>query len=448
MDDRDALGFLSGEFRCPETERRFRESQAAAELRQMRLLWAAALACFLLYLPLDYLAPPGPSNVLLWGRCSILGVGACVLLLLQVPAWQAHRDWIASLGLCLVMACYGALLGERGQTTGALLLLLLGSYLFSPCRFSLHCATGVIGSTAAVAAARGSLPWLDASYLLPANLLAILALAQLNRGRRRLYRQGQRLAREVRRRRSAQRRLHRANRRNLALLYNALPPHVASQLRRHPGRRPAKIVDGACVLFSDLVGFTGLARQLPPDELLKLLDRVFTVFDRIAGRNGLEKIKTIGDAYLAVAGLGTGSVQPAVCAARTALEQQRVLACIARDTGLALQLRVGVHRGTVVAGVIGHKRYAFDIWGDTVNVASRLQAVAPPGGILVSAELRQACEERFRFGPERELDLRGRGPVLASPLYGDATASRSTINAAMSSAASDSQSTTRSAKRS
>lgn len=448
MKDRHALRYLSGEFRCRHVERRYRDSQAQSELRQLRLIWSVALGCFLIYLPVDYLIIPEPTHKLLWARAGILGTGVAVLLLLRSRAWQSRRDWVTSLGLCLAMAGYGVVLGERGQSAGALLLLLLGGYLFSPNRFSLHCATGAAGSAAAVVAADGELPWLDASFLLPANLLAMLALAQLNRGRRRLYRQGRQLAAEVHRRQAAQKRLHRAHRQNLALLYNALPPAVATQLRRQPGRRPARLVDGASVLFADLVGFTLLTRQLSPAELLRLLDRVFVVFDHIAGRHGLEKIKTIGDAYLAVAGLNACSGASAVSAAHVALEQQRAVARIARDTGLELRLRVGLHSGAVVAGVIGSKRYAFDIWGETVNIASRLQSAAPPGGVLVSSAVRRGCGGQFQFGPEGVMNLRGCGPVRACALYPGPSASCAASRAAMSSADSESQSTVISAKRS
>ena len=443
MDDRDALRFFSGEFRCADTERAFRAAQARAELRQIRLLWSVALVCFTLYLPVDL-----DSNQATWGRCGVLAAGASVLLLLSFPYWQARRDQVSSVGLLLALSCYGAVLGARDQGPGALLLLLLGSYLFSPCRFSLHCVTGLLGSAVAVVAAAGAVGPLDVSYLVPANLLAMLALAQANRGRRRLYRQGLRLAREGRLRDQAQQQLQRLHRQNLGLLYNALPPAVARQLRENPGRRPARLVASATMVFADLVGFTPLARTLSPRELVRLLDRVFRAFDALAERHGLEKIKTVGDAYLAAAGLYRRNGKPAADAARMALAQQRVIEAIAARTGLALDLRVGLHTGPVVAGVLGSKRYAFDIWGDAVNVASRLQTAAPPGGILVSTAARRACGSGFRFGEESRLPLKGCGDVSASLLYGLQSARRSASRAAVASADCAATDTVISAKRS
>lgn len=413
------IRFCSGEFLCPETERAWRHSQRSQELRQVRLIWAAALACVAAYLPLDYLQRAGLPMDLWWPRLGIIAAGCAVLSLLCLPRLQHHRDWVTGAGLVVAMACYGALLAGREQpSSGALLLLVLGSYLFSPGSFTQHWVTGTAGSLGAVLAAGGTLPWLEASYLVPANLLAALTLAQLNRQRRRVYRQGLALQREVAGRRRAQRRLSALYRQNRRLLYNALPAAVAQQLRRHPQRRPAREIAEATLLFADIVGFSPLARRLSARQLLTLLNDLFSAFDDLADRYGLEKIKTIGDAYFAVAGLAPGDMQPAAQAVEMALGLGRATGIVGRRRGLHLALRIGLHTGPVVAGVLGHKRYAFDVWGDAVNIASRLQAAAPAGGILVSESTRRRCPPGFRFSAPRELALRGCGPVVASALLG------------------------------
>ncbi len=410
MDDGKHIAGLSGEFRSARLERRYRAQQAAAELRQLRLLWLVALACFACYLPAETLArgtkPPWPE---LWPRLGILSVGLSVLWVLQQPSVVALRDWISSVGLVTAMASYGCLLAARDDgSSGALLLLLLGSYLFSPCRFSLHCVTGLLGSLAAAYLARNSVAGLELSYLLPANVLSALALAGLNRSRRRLYLQGRQLAL-----------LHQ---RNQALLYNTLPEPVAQQLRDNPGSRPVRLVPSVTVVFADIVGFSELVRNLTPGQLLTLLDALFSAFDAIADRRGLEKIKTIGDAYLAAAGLTPGKPGEGLRAVQMASDLQRAATRVGRRQHLELTLRVGVHTGPVVAGVLGSKRYAFDIWGETVNVASRLQAAAPVGGILVSDATRVACGGRLALGERQRLELRGCGQVLASALQGIGTA--------------------------
>lgn len=419
MEDGGDIHAGSGEFRDPAMERHWRQEQAARELRQVRLLWGAALVFFGGYLPLEHLAlGAGLAPALLWPRLGILLIGGAVLLLLRDHRLHRWRDLVTGCGLALAMTCYGALLAARGQhSAGALLLLVVGSYLFSPGRFLAHCVTGVAGSLGAIVASAGALPWLEASYLLPANVLAALALAQLNRERRRLYWQGLSLQREMARRRQLQRQFDQVHRQNRALLYNALPAAVVQQLRRQPGRRPARLHPEATLLFADVVDFSGLARRTSPRELLRLLDTLFSAFDALAEQHGVEKIKTIGDAYFAVAGLDS-AVGPPRRAAALALDLRRAAATTGRQRGMPLRLRIGLHTGPVVAGVLGRTRYAFDVWGDAVNIASRLQSAAPAGGILVSETTRRACREAYRFGAPRPLQLKGCGRVVACPLYG------------------------------
>lgn len=406
MDDKKYFAPISGEFRSRQREWRYRRRQAAGELKQLQLLWLVALACFAVYLPVEVLVhASSPPWSQLWPRLGILAVGVTVLLVLRLSHCRRYRDGISSLGLLLAMACYGTLLASRGTAgSGALLLLLLGSYLFSPGGFRLHCLTGVAGSAAAAWLSWPQVPALELSYLLPANILAALALGQFNRSRRRLYLREQRLAS-----------LHRRNR---SLLYNALPRQIALQLRDNPRRRPVRFVPAATVLFADIVGFSQLARELSPPQLLALLDALFSAFDRLAERHGPEKIKTIGDAYLAVTGLSSNRHDAALQAVLMARAMHSVAARVGRRQQLQLSLRVAVHHGPVVSGVLGSKRYAFDIWGETVNIASRLQAEAEVGGTLVSEAARVACHGTLCLGPPRILELRGCGAIRAAPLLG------------------------------
>jgi class 3 adenylate cyclase len=166
------------------------------------------------------------------------------------------------------------------------------------------------------------------------------------------------------------------------LLYNVLPREVAARLKA--GEAVADSFADLTVLFVDLVDFSKLSRKVSPGHLVKLLNTFFSAADRCAERHGLEKVKTIGDAYLAVAG-GMGSrdadSHAALAFARGLIEE---LDGIARETGILLQARIGIHTGPVVGGVIGSTRLAYDYWGDTMNIASRLQGAAPPNGIAVS----------------------------------------------------------------
>jgi class 3 adenylate cyclase len=166
------------------------------------------------------------------------------------------------------------------------------------------------------------------------------------------------------------------------LLYNVLPREVAARLRA--GEAVADAFSDLTVLFVDLVGFSGIAKRLSPGHLVEVLNTFFSAADSCAEKHGLEKVKTIGDAYLAVAG-GMGSRGTD---SRAALAFSRDLIAdlerLAEATGIPLKARIGVHTGPVVGGVIGTTRLAYDYWGDTMNIASRLQAAAPPNGIAVS----------------------------------------------------------------
>ena len=166
------------------------------------------------------------------------------------------------------------------------------------------------------------------------------------------------------------------------LLYNVLPQEVAARLRA--GEAVADSFSDLTAVFVDLAGFSTLAKRLSPGHLVKLLNTFFSAADRCAERHGLEKVKTIGDAYLAVAG-GMASAgsdgQAAILFARDLVAE---LIEIEKASGLPLKARIGVHSGPAVGGVIGSSRLAYDYWGDTMNVASRLQGVAPLNGVAVS----------------------------------------------------------------
>jgi len=167
-----------------------------------------------------------------------------------------------------------------------------------------------------------------------------------------------------------------------ALLYNVLPREVAARLKA--GDAVADAFTDVTVVFVDLVGFSRLAKRLSPGHLVQLLNAYFSAGDRCMERHGLEKVKTIGDAYLAVAGGMASRGADAAAAVAFAGDLIGELAALSEERGIALQARVGLHVGPAVGGVIGSHRLAYDYWGDTMNVASRLQAAAAPDGIAVS----------------------------------------------------------------
>ncbi len=195
--------------------------------------------------------------------------------------------------------------------------------------------------------------------------------------------------------------------RSRQLLLNVLPERI---VRRLEGGE-VRIADAhasATVLFSDFVDFTRIAAALEPQALIDELNELFSEFDAICERNGVEKIKTIGDAYLAVGGLSESVPDDAVAVAETALAMGEFVA--GRTGGLAdWQIRIGVHSGPLLAGVVGTHRFAYDVWGDTVNTASRLETTSEPGRIQVSDEVARRLGDGYVLESRGRIELKGMG---------------------------------------
>ena len=201
------------------------------------------------------------------------------------------------------------------------------------------------------------------------------------------------------------------------LLLNILPKPIAERLKR--GEKViADSFPEVTVLFSDFVGFTKLSARISAAELVGLLNEIFSAFDLLCEQHGLEKIKMIGDAYMVVGGLPVPRADHAAAVARLALAMQAELARFSATLATPLRMRIGIHTGPVVAGVIGTRKFAYDLWGDTVNLASRMESHAPPGGILVTAATRKLLHGQFTFRPGRVMRVKGKGRVTTHLLTG------------------------------
>jgi adenylate cyclase len=200
--------------------------------------------------------------------------------------------------------------------------------------------------------------------------------------------------------------LHRENQR---LLLNVLPASIAEKLKQQVGIIAERFED-VSVLFADLVGFTPLSVRIPPTALVELLNRVFSGFDELADEHGVEKIKTIGDAYMAVGGLIEPNPDHVGAMAMMALGMIGHVRSM-NDEFPDLAVRVGVQVGSVIAGVIGIRKFIYDVWGDTVNTASRLESHGTPGRVHVSDAVQARLQERFAFEPRGTIELKGRGPM-------------------------------------
>lgn len=201
------------------------------------------------------------------------------------------------------------------------------------------------------------------------------------------------------------------------LLRNVLPSPIADRLRV----RQDVIADAfaeVTILFCDLAQFTELSSRTGPAELVQLLNRVFTRFDVIAQRHGLEKIKTIGDAYMAAAGVPVPREDHADAAAEMALDLLRALDELNRELGLGLQARIGLNSGPVVAGVIGQQKFAYDLWGDAVNTAARMESHGVVGEIQVSHSTFERLQRRYRVEERGTIEVKGKGPMRVYFLKG------------------------------
>jgi len=212
------------------------------------------------------------------------------------------------------------------------------------------------------------------------------------------------------RRKRAETALRHEQQRTESLLCNILPEKIAQRLKRETSTI-ADYYSDVTVLFADIVGFTRMSSQIEPHELVRRLNQIFSAFDELSETHGLEKIKTIGDAYMVVGGLPSPRDDHASAIAAMALDMQDAIALFNEDRDTAIGIRIGIHSGPVIAGVIGIKKFIYDLWGDTVNIASRLESHGVPDRIQISEATRDRLDDTFTYCERGEIDLKGRGKM-------------------------------------
>ena len=202
--------------------------------------------------------------------------------------------------------------------------------------------------------------------------------------------------------------IEKKNRENETLLLNILPEPIADRLRGGENGIADQFAD-VSVLFADIVGFTQMAGTVPAGEVVEMLNGLFTRFDAAAQHLEIEKIKTIGDAYMAVCGLPIANKNHAQRMVQMGVRMIHIAREYGKDRGLKLQLRIGVNCGPVVAGVIGQKKFIYDLWGDTVNLASRMESLGRPDTVQVTREVYEQLKDQFPFQERGEIEVKGRG---------------------------------------
>jgi class 3 adenylate cyclase len=201
------------------------------------------------------------------------------------------------------------------------------------------------------------------------------------------------------------------------LLLNILPAPIAERLKSGENVIADSFVE-VTVLFADIAGFTKLATEVSPVELVERLNEIFSAFDRLAEKHRLEKIKTIGDAYMCVGGLPTPLPNHAEAIAEMALDMQQEIFKINAERGTQLSIRVGFHTGPVIAGIIGKKKFNYDLWGDTVNTASRMESAGHPGHIQTSESTYQLLRNKYVFAKRPPIEVKGKGAMTTYLLMG------------------------------
>ncbi|MBI3550840.1 MAG: adenylate/guanylate cyclase domain-containing protein [Elusimicrobia bacterium] len=237
---------------------------------------------------------------------------------------------------------------------------------------------------------------LSLAYLLSANILGMYVAYALEAAMRIDFLRRREIATE--------------QERSERLLLNVLPAPIAERLKA--GETPiADDFKDATILFADIVGYTGLAGKMKPAELVAILNDVFSRFDRLCDEHGVEKIKTIGDAYMAVGGVPRPLAAHADTMAVVALGMLREVAALNRERGLALSVRIGLHSGPVVAGIIGDRKFSYDLWGDAVNVASRMESHGVPGAVHLTEAVAAGLGDGRRPEKRGIVELKGKGPM-------------------------------------
>lgn len=205
-----------------------------------------------------------------------------------------------------------------------------------------------------------------------------------------------------------------------AVLRNVLPDPIVERIKANPGGLIADSIDDASVMFADISGFVALARSLGADATVKMLSGIVSQFDALAAQHGVEKIKTIGDAYMVVAGLPDPAPDHTARLARMGLDMLLTVERLRRDSGLPIALRIGMASGPVMAGVIGTRKFSYDVWGDPVNLASRLEGQSVPGRILICPQCHATLGNAFLYEARGPIEVKGIGAQEAWFLIGEA----------------------------
>jgi class 3 adenylate cyclase len=405
-------------FRDPALEAAFREDRFRHNIGNIRFAFLAGISLWVVW---GFLLRPHILSVADRQLDAIVRYGVFIPMLLiglgltYTPLfrriWQGMSVVIATATI-LVWVYYCSQVVTLPPEYGYVGVILITAFTYSllRLRFILVVLITVIGIATYLPyafAARYSVPVtlvLATLYLVSFGILGALAAFRLERFSRQVF--------------LREREIDEERQRSDGLLLNILPLAIFEQLKSSPSGRIAQSFDQVTVLMADAVGSTAQGARSSAEEFAAALDELFRRFDMIGDRHGLEKIKTIGDAYMAVGGAPVPMEHQADAAAAMALDILAEAQQVHWPSGDPIRVRIGVATGPALAGIIGYRRFAYDLWGDTVNLASRLQEGAEPGRVLVSEPTAEQLTDDYELGPKQMMDLKGKGPTPVRALLG------------------------------
>jgi class 3 adenylate cyclase len=402
----DGLHPLTLRFAADDLERSWRAMRARESLRPFRATIGLAIALYVGFIVLDRTLLEDVAGRLLVVRGIVCVLLLGLLALSWTPAWRRFHGWIVAAavvvaggGIVMLLAVGRA---EASLYWAGLMLVLMAIHgLFRPrLPISVVLSGALVVAFNAVVIPAGIIPpaivVADDFFLVSAAILGSLATYSLERLSREHFLAIEHLEEE---RRLSER-----------LLLNILPEPIARRLKA--GEEPiADHHTEVTVLFADIVGFTAMTAGMEPDDLVRLLDRVFHEFDGIARDHEIQKVKTIGDACMMVAGLSGTRDDHAVRVAEAALDMRERIADLRTPEGEPLRLHIGIASGPVVAGVIGRTRFSYDLWGDVVNTASRMASLGERDRIQVTEDVVRLLGDRYALRPRGPLEVKGKGTM-------------------------------------
>ncbi len=385
-------------------EQSFLSDYSRASLMQLRVALTLAIVIYSLMGLID-LQYPEPTRTVLWTirYAGILPIMVSVLVMTFFRVCRRYMEVALGVGITAVtinVALVPVVLPSFEANQLGIVILMMYAFTAVRLRFMPATLTGLgiflgynildVGFGKAAIA-----PLIEFNlYLFAAFCIGMLTSYQIEKYLRQNYLHGQLLREEQEKAES--------------LLLNILPAPVAARLKSGD-QVIAESFSDVTILFADLVNFTEISSQIAPEDLVRLLNEIFSEFDRLAERHGLEKIKTIGDAYMVVGGLPIPRPDHAEAVAEMALEMQAKISQIGNCQRLSI--RIGINTGPVVAGVIGIKKFIYDLWGDTVNVASRMESHGLPDTIHVTEQTYQALSHKYVFQSRGLVSVKGKGEM-------------------------------------